>query len=825
MIAISRRCSVARLPKAVCLVPFLFVAVVSFAQSAQSRIAQAIDNAQFAQVQGSAHPLARPQFDRGLADGNMRLQNASIVFRLSAAQQQELGTLLAQQQDRTSPNYHKWLTARQYAERFGMTLADIAKVSAWLTSQGLTVEGAGGNRNRILFSGTAAKIQSAFHTEIHNYAVNGETHFANAGALSVPAAFSNLVLNVRGLNNFRPKPRHTAFRKLSDSPQLNAAGGFHLVAPEDFATIYDVQALYDQGIDGTGITIAVVGQTAVTMSDITNFRSAAGLSTNNPTVVVVPSTGTPVFTDADDLGESDLDLEWSGAVARNATILFVVVGPSDPSGAFDSFAWAIDPSNNPNVSLPPLGQVISISYGACEAANGTLFEQEVQQAVQSANSQGTTVTAASGDSGAADCDGNVASAVQGLAVDVPAAVPEVTAVGGTEFSADKTAPATYWNPTQDAHDGSALQYIPEGIWNDTSLEGTLTAGGGGVSTFFAVPSWQSGIAGLVTTGRNVPDVVLNASNNHDPYVFCTTPPSTVAACSNGFGNSQNQLDAVGGTSVGAPTFAGIVALLDQAVDSTGLGNVNAGLYPLMGTTPGAFHDVTLGNNIVPCTVGKPTTGPASLRCPSGGSFGYSATTGFDQVSGLGSIDANAMVTGWPGFSTQATYTLGGTPVTIASPGVMGTSTVTVTSVNGFNGTVTLNCTPPASADLITCSITPSVTLSGASAPATLTINTTAAHAVLGNNHPSGMGWFAVSGGGLLAGVLVLGIPSRRRKATAVFGMVLLSFAVTGIGCGGGSSSSNMGPLNPGTPAGSYKVVVTAVSGSITRTTNVSITVN
>ncbi len=810
----------ARLPRAVYFVPFLLAAAVSFAQNApQSRIAQAIDSAQFTPVHGSAHPMARPAFDRGRVDGSMQLQNVTIVFKPSAAQQQAIKTLLAEQQDPTSPKYHKWLTPQQNADLFGMTQDDLTKVSSWLKSQGFTINYVAGSRTHISFRGTAAQIETAFHTEIHNYNVNSETHFANASELSVPAAFSSVVLSVRGVNNFRPKPRHTAIRKISDSPHLNAAGGHHLVAPEDFATIYDVNALYDQGIDGTGITIAIVGQTAVTMSDITNFRSAAGLSTNNPTVVIVPTTGTPVFTDADDLAESDLDLEWSGAVAENATILFVTVGPN--GNAFDSFFWALDPSLTSNA--PPLGQVISSSYGACEAENGTTFELDVQQAVQSANSQGTTVTAASGDTGAADCDsGNATSAVDGLAVDVPAAVPEVTAVGGTEFSADKTAPATYWNSTQDAHDGSALQYIPEGIWNDTSEEGSLTAGGGGVSTYFAVPTWQSGITGLVAGGRNVPDVALNASNNHDPYVFCSTPPTTVADCTSGFANAQNELDAVGGTSVGAPTFAGIVALLDQAIDSGGVGNVNAGLYPLLGTAPTAFHDITIGNNIVPCTVGKPTTGPANLRCPGSGSFGYSAATGFDQVSGLGSVDANVLVTNWPGFSPQATYTLGGTPVTLASAGAMGTSTVTVTAVNGFNGTVTLSCTPPASADLITCSITPSVTLSGASAPATLTVNTTAAHAVLGSNHPRGLGWFAVSGSGMLAGILLMGVPARRRKATAMFGVVLMAFAITGTACGGGSSSSS--PANPGTPAGSYKVVVTAVSGSISRTTNVSITV-
>lgn len=817
----------ARLPKAVYFVPFLLLALVSFAQTAPpSRILQAIDNAQFTPVHGSAHPMARPAFDRGPVDGSMQLNNVTMVFKPSAVQQQAINTLLAEQQDRTSPKYHKWLTPQQTADLFGMAPDDLAKVSTWLTSQGFTINFVAGSCTHISFSGTAAQIASAFHAQIHQYEVNGESHFANANALSVPAAFSSLVLGFRGLSNFRPKPRTSMVRHTSGAPRLNASAGQHLLAPEDFATIYDVKALYDAGFDGTGESIAVVGQTAVTMSDITNFRSAAGLSTNNPTVVVVPTTGTPVYTGAGDLGESDLDLEWSGAVAKNATILFVTVGPQ--GDVFDSLFWALDPSLTSN--LPPLAPVVSISYGACEAANGLAFAQEVQQFVQSANAQGTTVTAAAGDQGAADCDDNVDEtvAVDGLAVDVPAAVPEVTGVGGTEFSADKTAPATYWSSTQDVNSGSALQYIPEGIWNDTAQQGVLVAGGGGKSTFFAVPSWQSGTAGLLAGGRNVPDVALNASNGHDPYVFCSTPPGTLADCTTEFANSSDELDAVGGTSAGAPTFAGIVALLDQAIDSAGLGNVNAGLYPQLGAAPNSFHDVTTGNNIVPCTSGTPTTGPVALRCPTTTPFqiGYTAAAGYDQVSGLGSVDAFNLVTGWPGYSAVVTYSVAGTPVTVASAGDMGTSTITLEAVNGFNGTVNLTCTPPTGTSVtISCSIPASVAVTGASATATLTITTANPHAVLASssapNRPRGMGWFAVSGGGLLAGILVMGVPSRRRKGTAMFGIVLLAFAVTGIGCGGGSSSTPP----PVSPTGNFTVGVTAVSGSITRTLNIAVTVN
>jgi subtilase family serine protease len=418
-------------------------------------------------------------------------------------------------------------------------------------------------------------------------------------------------------------------------------------------------------------------------------------------------------------------------------------------------------------------------------------------------------------------------------VDIPAAVPEVTAVGGSEFTGDGSAGAnTYWTAAidNDSGGGSAITYIPEQAWNDTAQNSPgLDSAGGGFSTLYLKPTWQTGTGVPADGHRDLPDVTLSASNFHDPYLLCsgTNTPQGLLSCSNQFRDSSGGLDAVGGTSAGAPTFAGIIALLDQAVDPTGLGSVNHELYALAASTPSAFHDIKSGDNKQPCTAGTPSTIPMAQRCPTTAplQIGYAAGVGYDLASGLGSVDAHKLVTSWPGFSVTPTYTVGANAVTIASAGGTGTSTLTVAAVNGFNGTVTLTCKPPASTSAkITCSITPSVTINGSSDTATLTVNTTAAHAVAGS--PSAMsrshrlGWLGASSGAALAGIFVIGLPSRR-KWTAMFGLVLFAFMVTGVGCGGGSSSA---PSNPGTPAGNYTVVVTAVSASITRTLNVSITV-
>jgi subtilase family serine protease len=672
-----------------------------------------------------AHPLAASELDQGRVNGGMRIEQAAIVFKLAPSQQAALEKLLAEQQEPDSPNYHKWLTPEQYAARFGMSSDDLAKVSSWLQSQGLTVKGYSRARTRVFFSGTAAQVENIFHTELHQYRVNREIRFANATEVSVPMALSSMVLGIRGLDNFRPQPRARLAKPNFTSHQT----GNHFVAPGDFATIYNLKPLYAAGLDGTGEKIAVVGQTQIDVADVDAFRAAAGLpATNLQLVSIDGSTG---FSSGDEV-EADLDVEWAGGVAKNAAILFVYAGSNSANNVFNALEFAIDHN---------LAPVISTSYGNCEAALGT-FTLTLQQEAQQANSQGQTITAASGDSGAADCEASSAqTAIKGYAVDAPASVPEVTGVGGSEFTADSagavtgTAPNTtaaadlpYWSGSNGTADtiSSALIYIPETAWNDTTAsiaaKGGLSASGGGVSTEFPKPVWQNAVT-PADTHRDVPDVTLGASPFHDPTLICSQ-----GSCVTGFRASDGTLNVVGGTSVGAPSFAGIVAILNQATPAGGLGNINPTLYSLAVSTPAAFHDITTGNNIVPCTAGTPTTGSASARCPSTGpaQLGFSAGTGYDLVTGLGSIDANVLVTSWPTFNATPDFSIGGTPATISGPGQSGTSTITVSAKNGFAGTVTLTCASAslpagASCTFVPASLTPG---SSVSATSTLTFSTT-----------------------------------------------------------------------------------------------------
>lgn len=573
----------------------------------QDRITTPIDNRRTVALPGHIHPQAQPRYDQGAVEATHELPSITIHIKPSTGQQQSLSQLLSDQQNPRSAQYHKWLTPEQYADRFGASSNDLGRIAAWLQSQGFTVQLTARGRNWITFSGTAQQVQNGMHAEIHRYNVNGETHYANATNPALPAAFAGMVSSIRGLNDFRLKPKN--LRKAS--PQLTS-GGTHHVVPDDFATIYDVAPLYSAGTDGTGQSLVIVGQSDIMMSDIAKFRSTFNLPAINLTPVQVGKTNPGYQIQSNDMAESDLDIEWSSAVARNATIIFVY-----SPDVFTSFFYALDQD---------LAKVISMSYGACEYYD-LVDLPTYQSAAQQANAEGITWIASAGDSGAGDCeDPGAVIAQDGLAVDVPGSIPEVTSVGGTEFN--EQGGTLYWNSTNTANDASAISYIPEMVWNDTIVEQQFAAGGGGASQVFFKPVWQTG-TGVPNDGmRDVPDVAFNASNYHDTTYVVTNGKATY----------------FGGTSIGAPEMAGIVTLLNQYLVSTGvqsqpgLANINPIIYRLAQSNSSVFHDVTAGNNALPCVAGSP-------NCASG-TFGYNAAPNYDLASGWGSLDVSNFVHQW-----------------------------------------------------------------------------------------------------------------------------------------------------------------------------------
>jgi len=608
------------------------------------RITAPIDARRTVILKGTVHPMVQPRFDQGSVDPAFRLGSVTLMLKKTDAQQAALEQLLQQQQDPTSPNYHDWLTPEQYADRFGLSQNDLDKVSAWLQSEGFTVEYTARGRNWLSFSGTAGQVRTALHTDVRRYSVDGESHFAAAAEPSVPAWLEPVVAGFLGLDDFYPKaPRHPL-------PAFTSGDGTHSLAPDDLAAIYDINRLHQANINGAGQSIVIVGQSAINSTDIQGFRTKYNLPALSLRTIPYPA---DPGTDVAAMKEADMDLEWAGAVAPNAALIYVY-GRSADGAAF----YAID--NN-------LAPVISESFGSCESAATSQYSSSSQSEAQKANTLGITWLAASGDSGAFDCDYHVNIAVRGLAVNFPASIPQITAVGGTEFN-DGT--GGYWSTANGPNGGSATSYIPEKAWNDTaaSVAGGqgIDATGGGASTFYPKPAWQTGFGVPADGARDVPDVSLTASNVHDPYNVL----------------AGGVWGTYGGTSISTPAFAGIVALLNQDLvankvqSKPGVGNINPALYQLAQSVPSAFHDVTAGDSIVPCAKGTPD-------CTTG-QLGYRAAPGYDMATGLGSVDAYNLVTQWNSnlpVATATTTTVTANPTSLTASGSTAL-TATVTAASG-----------------------------------------------------------------------------------------------------------------------------------------------
>jgi subtilase family serine protease len=857
----------------------------------QDRIAGSLSNGQTVTLKGNVHRRALPQFDQGPVDPAMRMGTMTLMTQPNAAQQRALTQLLAQQQDLKSANYHKWLTPEQYADRFGLTQNDLQRMASWLKAQGFTMIHPARGRNWISFTGTAAQVHGAFGTEIHRFNVNGELHYANSTAPVIPSGLGGIIAGVRGLHDFRPRPmgirRNTGVR-----PAYNSSFFGPLVAPGDIAAIYDINSLYSAGIDGSGQKLAVMGQTDIYLADITDFRTGFGLTaiscTTDSTDVITACddshfsyvlNGTdPGLSTNGDISEADLDVEWAGAVARGAQIIYV-----NSSDVFTSFYYAID--NN-------VAPVISLSYGICEFGDNFVLSSSGQpladeSELQKASSMGITFVNSTGDTGAAGCDSGATVtttnlATQGLAVSYPASSPEVTGVGGTAIPLANLT-SQFWGTTNASDGASTTSYIPEQVWNDNAEIGEfcvqnptntfckqggstavtgwvpitdalsaqndigISSTGGGASNCavqtsdnsacvsgFPKPSWQTVTVSGQGNVRLTPDVSFLATPNFPGYIFCTQLSElglsgTGSSCSTGIANAvDNNQSIIGGTSASAPVFAGIATLLNQYLGATGgLGNVNPTLYALAATPSNrAFNPVTTGDNTVYCAGGEPSTQPVAYRCPGAsgttGVIGFQAstadaTTGYNLVTGLGSVNVNSLATAWsaslaPGFSiapTAASYQV--------TQGGSIDATVTVALVGGFTGPVSFDCTDPATAS--TCTAPNAI---NATSNVSFHITTTAP--TVATRHSSKRGtqiFYALLLPGLF-GIVFTAAPRRLLRSMRFLGLVIILGLSTMwlASCGGGSG----GNTNPGTAKGSYTITVNATSGSTTVPTSFQLVV-
>jgi subtilase family serine protease len=840
----------------------------------QNRIAGTIRSDQMQAIKGTVHPLVAVAQDQGQLDESTPIQSMSLVFRLSPAQQADLTNLLQEQQIKGSPLYHQWLKPGQFAARYGVSQQDLQKVASWLRSQGFAVTDIPASADRITFSGTAGQVNAAFHTQMHRYLFHERQGWANSTDISLPQAIATVALGVEHLNTFRPEPHvmkrlvHATARNgaaavgphytLSCTPDPTdgcpASGLVNFVAPADAQTIYDVTGLYNSSITGTGQTMAVVGQTDIVQheSDIANFRSLSGLDASNlPKQIVVKNSGTATAY-VGDLEEADIDTEWSGAIAKNATILYVTVGNAKGFTVFDSLVYVIQND---------LAPVVSISYGGCEKYDSGAAS-ELEPILEQANAQGQTVVASSGDSGSADCDSGAAS--NGLAVDYPGSSQYVTSAGGTSFSGDLTDQSKYWNSSDASDNGSAISYIPETTWNETPTlqdlqnsnlgHGQLSASGGGASSLFTKPSWQAGV-GVPSDGkRDVPDISLAADPSHDGYVLCTQEVNragtgfTGTSCVYPVGSNQvpyfdvNDSGSVyGGTSIAAPQLAAIITLMNQEAGNTsGVGNANPILYQTAQATPAAFHDVTTGSNAVVCVAGSPncngnTSGYGVMSCCNAG-------TGYDEATGLGSVDAAALAAVWPRLAeVNGAFSLLLNPAKVSvNPGSSATTSLELSPSGaggnsaGFTGTVNLTCSNlPAG---VTCGFSnSSVSLTpGAAQTVTLTVSASSSAAATSaarlSHSPSpfdSQSPVRMAFAGIL-GLALLGLGRKRRYFPSRWMAVLLLagglMAATALTACSGGSASGGGSNGGGSTPVTQTVTVTGTSGSTVASTSIQLTV-
>ena len=789
-----------------------------------SRIVAKIDDSKLVALRGNVHPGAVSANLRGALAGSTPMNRIVLVLQRSAEQQAALDQFMVEQKDPNSPNFHHWLTPEEFGATYGISDQDLATVTGWLQSQGFTIDNVSKGRVTIEFSGTAAQVNAAFHTQMNNYLVNGVAHIANGSDPQIPEALAPVVQGIASLHNFFPTHQHVlgervmynmkthkitpltvhgvptplAHSNLATAPKLDPDSPIPQLTytdddgytkedltPYDFATIYNVLPLWNAGINGTGVNIAISGASDITLSDIAKFQSAFGLPNNPPTVI---HNGADPGEDPDGAGENELDVEWSGAVAPKAKILFVVTGSTNTTfGGQLSDAYIVDNKT---------ANIMSASYGMCELHLGSSGNAAYNSIWQQGAAEGISIMESAGDQGSAGCSSQDTAPPNadsvGLAVNGMASSPFVTAVGGTDFYW-QAAPTTYWNSGNTAGTGaSAKGYVTEEVWNSTCSSGYITAyfgeaspeatcndalndstfsnlvviaaGSGGISNCttpsgttiascsggYAKPSWQTGTGVPADGKRDLPDVSLFASSGlpdglaSSGYLVCETINGKVCD----YGVEQDiEMQEIGGTSASSPAFAGIMALvLQKTGEAQGLANIEfykfaasenltnckSASVSVTGTNSCIFYDVTLSNNSQACITGDPNCVTNTSGDELGVLSGYTAGTGYDRATGLGSVNVTNLVNAaWPkaggGGTAQATLS----PTTLA----FGNQTVgvksaakTATLKNGGTATLTgITITTSGATSSFTETNTCSTTLAaGASCTFTVTFDPSAA---------------------------------------------------------------------------------------------------
>ena len=670
-------------------------------RSTQARIKQAIDETNRVALRGNTRPEAVLANDRGLVANDFPMAHMLLQLKRSPEQEQALQQFLDELHTPGSPNFHHWLTAQEFGERFGVAKPDLEVITAWLESQGFRVNVVYPSGMLIDFSGTAAQVHKGFQTQIHHLVVKGEKHVANVSDPQIPAALAPVIAGIVSLHDFRPYAMH---KMRQTRPQFTFPDQFgfdtYAVVPADLAKIYNLNPLFTAGISGQGQTIVLIEDTDVfTAADWSTFRSSFGLSSYTSasfTQVHPPAPpsqpgnncGAPGVISPND-AEAILDAEWASASAPSAAIEMAACADTTTT-----FGGLIALQNLINASSAP-PSIMSISYGQCETVNGAAANASYNSAYQQAVAEGVSVFVAAGDSGAAGCDNSVAEATHGIAVNAFASTPNNVAVGGTDFSDTYSGTnAAYWNSSNTSAFGSALSYIPEIPWNDScagqlvsayegysltygssslcndptigSLLQTTVAGGGGPSqcatgtpsisgvvsgtcTGWPKPSWQSVLGNPNDGVRDTPDVSLFAADGlwSHFYVFCWSDTKNGGATC---GADPSTWSGAGGTSFASPIMAGIQALINQKAGGP-QGNPAPVYYQLADAEYGSGGSSSCNSNNgnavgAGCVFYDVTMGDMDVDCTGPNCFLADGSVGVLATSNTSFAPAYGTTTGW-----------------------------------------------------------------------------------------------------------------------------------------------------------------------------------
>lgn len=599
----------------------------------------------------------------------------TFVLSRSPELQASFIKLLADQQDPTSPIYHQWLTPQQAGERYGPTQHDLDALRNWLGTQGFDAVEAGPSRMFINATAPAATVASALATSFHMFSASGKSRISATVDPSIPAAFASVVTSISGLADTDLRPMHHG-QAMAQGAQLQqngvqpqyTTGSTHYITPGDFATIFDLKPAYNAGITGAGQRVAIIGRSRVASTDITGFEANTGLAANVPNVIVPPTGADPGLTNDDDQFEATLDVQrvigTAPAIQADLVITSVAGG-----GLYRAASYEVETVLDP---------VMNISFGSCEVNAGASLVSQWDALFSVAASEGISVFVSAGDAGAAGCDEQFSTppAYQFPSINYLCASSYVTCVGGTEFAEGTN--SSYWSVSNGAGLASAVGYIPEGAWNELSvgvpsLSYVVASGGGGASIYVAKPVWQTGIGVPADKARDVPDVSF-PSSFHDAYYGCFAAGG--GDCATG------RFYYYYGTSAASPAMAGVTALLNQKTGGS-QGNLNPLLYQLAAANPSAFHDVNpAAINGTFCSINTASicnNSTPSANLLTGGLAGYAITPGYDQATGLGSLDVANFLTA---AAAVAKSTLSPTTLTVqgSASTISNTQTVIFTAV-------------------------------------------------------------------------------------------------------------------------------------------------